>query len=147
MGEKTAVRYFTLEEANSAIPYISRIVEDIVAEYEKWRDCIFRYEVIAAKSTAESESESENEEQDELRREVDSVAQRINTYIDELSKVGCIFKGFDGGLVDFRSQLEGRDVFLCWKLGEPEIQHWHELDSGFAGRQPMVPELQKGESD
>jgi hypothetical protein len=125
MGEKTAVRYFTLEEANSAIPYISRIVEDIVAEYEKWRDCIFRYEVIAAKSTAESES----------------------TYIDELSKVGCIFKGFDGGLVDFRSQLEGRDVFLCWKLGEPEIQHWHELDSGFAGRQPMVPELQKGESD
>jgi hypothetical protein len=130
MGEKTAVRYFTLEEANSAIPYISRIVEDIVAEYEKWRDCIFRYEVIAAKSTAESE-----------------VAQRINAFIDELSKVGCIFKGFDGGLVDFRSQLEGRDVFLCWKLGEPEIQHWHELDSGFAGRQPLVPEFQKGESD
>jgi hypothetical protein len=145
MGEKTAVRYFTLEEANSAIPYISRIVEDIVAEYEKWRDCIFRYEVIAAKSTAESESE--NEEQEELRREVDSVAQRINAFLDELSKVGCILKGFDGGLVDFRSQLEGRDVFLCWKLGEPEIQHWHETDSGFAGRQPLVPELQKGESD
>jgi hypothetical protein len=143
MGEKTAVRYFTLEEANSAIPYISRIVEDIVAEYEKWRDCIFRYEVIAAKGTAESE----NEEQEELRCEVDSVAQRINAFIDELSKVGCIFKGFDGGLVDFRSQLEGRDVFLCWKLGEPEIQHWHEMDSGFAGRQPLVPEFQKGESD
>ena len=145
MGEKAAVRYFTLEEANAAIPYISRIVEDIVAEYEKWRDCIFRYEVIAAKNSAESESETE--EQEALRREVDAVAQRINAYIDELSQVGCIFKGFDGGLVDFRSQLEGRDVFLCWKLGEPEIQHWHELDSGFAGRQPLVPEFQKGESD
>lgn len=145
MGEKATVRHFTLEEANSTIPYISRIVEDIVAEYEKWRDCIFRYEVIAAKATAEGESEIE--EQEELRREVDAVAQRINSYIGELSQVGCIFKGFDGGLVDFRSHIEGRDVFLCWRLGEPEIQHWHELDSGFTGRQPLVPEFQKGESD
>ena len=145
MAEKTAVRYFTLEEANSTIPYVSRIVGDIVAEYEKWRDCMFRYEAIAAKSTAESEAETE--EQEELRREVDAVAQCINAYIDELSQVGCIFKGFDGGLVDFRSNIEGRDIFLCWKLGEPEIQHWHELDSGFAGRQPLVPEFQKGEAD
>lgn len=145
MSEKTAVRYFTLEEANSTIPYISRIVEDIVAEYEKWRDCIFRYEVIAAKGTPQTESEIE--EQEALRREVDAVAQRINSYIDELTHVGCIFKGFDAGLVDFRSHLEGREVFLCWKLGEPEIQHWHELDGGFAGRQPLVPEFQKGESD
>lgn len=145
MSEQGAVRYFTLEEANSTIPYISRIVEDIVAEYEKWRDCIFRYEVIAAKSTPQTESETE--EQEELRQEVDSVAQRINAYIDELTQVGCIFKGFDGGLVDFRSHVEGRDVFLCWKLGEPEVQHWHEVDSGFAGRQPLVPEFQKGESD
>jgi len=145
MSEQGAVRYFTLEEANSTIPYISRIVEDIVAEYEKWRDCIFRYEVIAAKSTPQTESETE--EQEELRQEVDSVAQRINGYIDELTQVGCIFKGFDGGLVDFRSHVEGRDVFLCWKLGEPEVQHWHEVDSGFAGRQPLVPEFQKGESD
>ncbi len=137
MGEKRAARYFTLEEANATIPYISRIVEDIVAEYEKWRDCIFRYEVIAAKSTSDGETEA----QEELRREVDDIAQRINAYIDELTQVGCIFKGFDGGLVDFRSRIDGREAFLCWKLGEPEVQHWHELDAGFAGRQPLVSEL------
>ena len=42
------------------------------------------------------------------------------------------------GLVDFPSRLDGRTVFLCWRLGEPEVLHWHELDAGFAGRQPLV---------
>ena len=69
------------------------------------------------------------------------LAQQINGYLDELSSVGCVFKGFDDGLVDFYSKLDGRDVFLCWRLGESEIAHWHELDSGFAGRQSLVPEL------
>ncbi|MEX0979285.1 MAG: DUF2203 family protein, partial [Pirellulales bacterium] len=42
------------------------------------------------------------------------------------------------GLVDFPCRMDGRIVFLCWKLGEPEVTHWHELDSGYAGRQSLV---------
>ena len=45
------------------------------------------------------------------------------------------------GLVDFPSERDGRTVLLCWRLGEPEVQYWHELDSGYAGRQPLSPEL------
>jgi hypothetical protein len=141
---ETAVKYFTLDEANATIPYISRIVEDIVAEYKRWRDCIFRYEVIAADRTA---AQGETDEQEELRVEVDRVAQRINEHIDELSSVGCVFKGFDGGLVDFHSRLDDRDVFLCWQLGETEIGYWHEVDTGYAGRQPLTAELRSGEAD
>jgi hypothetical protein len=87
----------------------------------------------------------ESEEQQALRDEVDLIARQINDYLEELSTVGCVFKGFDDGLVDFYSKLEGRDVFLCWKFGESEIAHWHELDTGFAGRQALVPELMHGE--
>lgn len=141
---ETAVRYFTVRDANATLPYVRRVVEDIVGEYERWRDCIFRYEVLAASATSE---EGESDEQVALREEVDRIAQRINSYIEELSEVGCIFKGFDGGLVDFYSRLNDRDIFLCWKLGEPEIGHWHEVDAGFAGRQPLVPELTEGEAD
>jgi hypothetical protein len=61
--------------------------------------------------------------------------------------VGCIFKGFEGGLVDFHSQLQGRDVYLCWRLGEPDVGHWHEIESGFAGRQPLPPGLLHGDAD
>jgi hypothetical protein len=139
-----SVKYFSLEEANRTLPYVRRIVGDIVSEYEKWRDCIYRYEVIAADSRSEN---GETDDQVELREEVDRVAQRINGYIEELSSVGCIFKGFEGGLVDFYSKLDDRDIFLCWKLGESEILHWHEVDAGFAGRQELVPELVNGGTD
>ena len=141
---ETAVKYFTVAEANAALPYVRRVVEDIVAEYERWRDAIYRYELLAAGSKAEG---GETPEQVALRGEVDEIAQRINDYINELSAVGCVFKGFEGGLVDFYSRRETRDVFLCWKLGEPEVSHWHEIDAGFAGRQPLDPELMHGESD
>ena len=140
---ETAVRHFTLEEANATLPYVARIVQDIVAEYEQWRDCIFRYEQLGAEA---EEGQGESEEQAALRLRVDEIAQRINGFIDELTNVGCVFKGFEGGLVDFHSRKEGRDILLCWKLGEPEIQYWHEVDAGFAGRQPLTPELQAGES-
>jgi hypothetical protein len=43
------------------------------------------------------------------------------------------------GLVDFRGQLDGREVFYCWKLGEPSVMYWHETDAGFVGRQRLHP--------
>lgn len=131
-------KYFTLEEANRTLPYVEKIVLDIVSAYESWKDAIHRYELIAANATAQ---DGETDEQVALRGEVDAIARRINTYIEELSAVGCVFKGFEGGLVDFHSRLDDRDIFLCWKLGEPTIQYWHEADAGFAGRQALTPEL------
>jgi hypothetical protein len=141
---QTAVKHFTVDEANATLPYVRRIVQDIVAEYEQWRDAIYRYEVVAAGNTAET---GETAEQVVLREEVDAIAQRINEYINELAGVGCVFKGFEGGLVDFHSQLAGRDVYLCWKLGEPRVEHWHELEAGFSARQPIPAELMSGDNE
>ena len=64
-------------------------------------------------------------------------AEKINRYLHELEAVGCVFKGFEAGLVDFYSLRDDRPIFLCWRLGEDRITHWHEIDSGFAGRQPI----------
>jgi hypothetical protein len=134
-------RYFTLEEANRTLTYVRPIVSDIVKAYERWREGVQNYEVIAAGSRSD---EGETDEQVALREEVDRIAREINAYLVELSAVGCVFKGFDDGLVDFYSRLDGRDIFLCWKLGEPEITTWHELEAGFAGRQELVPALVQG---
>ena len=137
-------KYFTLVEANNALPYVRRIVGDIVEEYDRWRDSISQYEVLAADSKAE---EGETDKQVELREHVDAIARRINSLIEELTQVGCVFKGFDDGLVDFQSTLDGRDIYLCWKLGEPEIKYWHEVDSGFASRQALENLLVDGGSN
>jgi hypothetical protein len=134
-------RYFTLEEANRTLTYVRPIVSDIVKAYGRWREGVQNYEVIAADSRSD---EGETDDQVALREEVDRIAREINAYLVELSAVGCVFKGFGDGLVDFYSRLDGRDIFLCWKLGEPEITTWHELDAGFAGRQELVPALVQG---
>lgn len=131
-------KYFTVEEANRTLPLVRRIVSDIVEEYRRWRENVYRYELIAAQ---QQPGVRETEEQVRLRELVDQSARKINDYVEELSLVGCVFKGFEEGLVDFRSRLQGREVFLCWKLGEPEVSHWHELEAGYAGRRPLAPEL------
>lgn len=137
-------KYFTLEEANRTLPYVGPIVSDIVRAYQTWRAGVKRYEAIAAGVPGD---DGETDEQAVLRQEIDQIAKEISTYLEELSRVGCVFKGFDGGLVDFYSRLDERDIFLCWKLGESEITHWHELDAGFTGRQEVVPALVQGRSE
>ena len=141
--DEVPIKYFTLEEANGTLPYVGRIVGDIVDEYARWRDSIFKYEVLSADTQAD---EGESDEQVALRESVETIAQRINALIEELTQVGCIFKGFDDGLVDFRSKLDGRDIYLCWKFGESEIQFWHEIDGGFASRQTLAKQLVDGGS-
>ena len=133
-------KYFTLAEANRTLPLVRRIVGDITALYPKWRDLVYRYELVAAQAKPEW---GESAEQLELRHEIEGVAREINDYLVELDQVGCVFKGFEQGLVDFHGTLEGRDILWCWKIGEPAIEHWHEVEAGFAGRQP-VPEVVRG---
>ena len=65
-----------------------------------------------------------------------SIVARLRDLLREVSELGVEVKAADG-LVDFRSKLRGRTVYLCWKYGEERIETWHELDKGFAGRQPL----------
>jgi hypothetical protein len=130
-------KYFSLAEANRTLPLVKRIVADITALYPRWRDLVHQYEYAAAQSRPEW---GESAEQERLRGEIDGVAHEINDFLLELEQVGCVFKGFEQGLVDFYGKLDGRDVFWCWKVGEARIEFWHDLEAGFAGRQP-VPEL------
>jgi hypothetical protein len=54
-----------------------------------------------------------------------------------VNALGCLVKDVEQGLVDFYSMLDGEAVFLCWQFGEPGVTHWHPVDEGFAGRQPI----------
>lgn len=54
-----------------------------------------------------------------------------------LNENGIVIRDVEQGLIDFPSEREGRDVFLCWRLGEESVDFWHEIDTGFAGRKPL----------
>ncbi len=111
--------------------------------YRSWKQRVYQYELVAG----EGNTTVESEEQRKLREEIDEVAHRINRFVAELKPIGCVFKGFDDGLVDFHSEMDGREVFLCWKLGEDSVEHWHEIDVGFAGRQQLVTSVGTGEGE
>jgi hypothetical protein len=71
------------------------------------------------------------------------LSDQIDGFVHELSEIGCEMKDLEVGLVDFPAEMEGRKVYLCWKLGEDRVDHWHELTEGFRGRKPLpvtVPE-------
>ena len=62
-------------------------------------------------------------------------ALKINFFTEALESKGCILKGIKHGLVDFLALREGKEVYLCWKNPEEKIEYWHDIQSGFAGRQ------------
>jgi hypothetical protein len=129
-----AHKFFTLAEANRTLPLVRRIVQDIMTVYPEWKDLVGRYELVAAQAKPEW---GESPEQLGLKNQIDTVAGKINSYLKELEQIGCEFKGFDEGLVDFHGRLDEREILWCWRLGEDRISHFHDLEAGFAGRQPI----------
>ena len=134
-------RIFSVDEANRTLPLVRRIVGDLLDEYPRWRIAVSHYEVLSGGARADW---GETPELLNARVTVTTLAERINGYLGELSEIGCVFKGFDAGLVDFYSLREDRLIFLCWRMGEPAIEHWHEIDSGFSGRHPLDPGILTG---
>lgn len=127
-------RIFTLEEAERTLPLLRRILTDLRAEYRIWQDAGAEYELLAAGARADR---GETEELLAARRAMTESADRISGFLDEIAAIGCLFKGFDAGLVDFYTLREDRLVFLCWRVDEDHITHWHDVESGYAGRQPV----------
>jgi hypothetical protein len=120
-------RRFSLEQANRTLPLVARIVADIVQ---------------AHKNAATLQSQLDKLQvgvkgHNELERESERAMERLHALLDELYSVGCEIKDFQSGLIDFTGRHQGRDVCLCWKLGETTIGYWHEQDAGFSGRQPI----------
>ncbi|MGH7560293.1 MAG: DUF2203 domain-containing protein [Gemmatimonadales bacterium] len=127
-------RIFTLDEAERTLPLLRRILTDLRTEYRVWQDALSEYELLAAGVRA---GEAESSELLVTRRAVTDSADRISNFLGEIEAIGCLFKGFDAGLVDFYTIREDRLVFLCWRVDEEHITHWHDVDAGYAGRQPI----------
>jgi hypothetical protein len=131
------MQLFTVEQANRTLPLVRRIVEDVVQQHRRWRESILELDLVASNFRADDPAERASA----LERTVQALAREIDGYKRELEELGIQLKDPRLGLVDFPSEMGGRHVLLCWRLGEPEVQFWHEVDSGYAGRQPLSPEL------
>ncbi len=122
-------KYFTLKEANSFVPKllddvprIQKLASELMNDYPDVKNAWEKHKYNGGSPEGAAYLKA---------------AIRLNNFIKELEASGCILKGINDGLVDFPSLREGKEVYLCWKVPEQEINYWHDLDSGFSGRQPI----------
>src|SRR5262245_44347060 len=147
MNASANKKYFTIEEANQALPLVRAIVADIVRQYRAISE---RKELLdqvqkSRNSKGSRPNDPYTEEVAQVEEQLEKDVTALQEYIEELEKLGVELKDVGRGLVDFRSLMDGREVYLCWLLGEDEVAHWHELDAGFAGRQSLLAGTRSGE--
>jgi hypothetical protein len=131
------MQLFTVDHANRTLPLVRRIVEDVVREHRRWQEAIVELDLLVSGVRADLPDPRAAV----LEREIQSIATEIDGFQGELETLGIQLKDRRIGLIDFPSELDGRRVLLCWRLGESSVQFWHDESTGYAGRQPLSPTL------
>jgi len=125
-------RYFTVAEANALLPDLSIRLLRLQAMLQRLRE-----------EYAEKEVELFQRAQTNGKLptwEPSTIAPEIHKAVDELHKMGVLLRDIEQGIVDFPHLRDGREVLLCWRLGEPRVEYYHELDTGFRERKPLWEE-------
>jgi hypothetical protein len=131
-------RYFSVAEANKTLPLVKKIVEDIVRQ-SRLVDNLQQRLTRVLRERRRPSDDLYSEELKQSQSELEVEEEQLQTFVGELMKLGVELKSDEIGLCDFRSLRDGREVYLCWKLGEPEVMYWHELEAGAAGRHRLQP--------
>ncbi len=134
MGQRPP-KFFTVEEANALLPEIEPLMRRLqrlgqdLAEVRR-RLAARQWKARANGHIALADLEGDTRLARELAADVQALVGRIQA-------LGCEVKDLEMGLVDFPALRKGQPVYLCWRVGEPQVLYWHELETGFAGRRPI----------
>jgi hypothetical protein len=132
------VEVFTLEAANALVPHLSTIVKK---QLSRRADIETRLKSLAEiVGEVPNEIAPDDDDPANVRTLKLDLVDRITEYQEgwrEVEEMGAVVKDPRIGLLDFYGQVDGKNVWLCWKYGEDEIGHYHALDEGFSGRRPI----------
>jgi hypothetical protein len=134
-------RHFTLAEAERALPEVDRALRDALfhkAEYQAAEDALTAT-MQGIRMAGGSRVNPGPILATRARR--DASAGALREVFEKIEQIGVLVKDLDIGLIDFLTRYQGREVCLCWKLGEERIRFWHGTDEGFAGRKPIDDEF------
>lgn len=133
---RSTSRTFTVEQANATLPLVRAITKDLVDLSRQLAERKLQLaELVDGRSLRPGDLYTD--ELLESKKDVEKELARVQGFADELLELGVEPKSALDGLIDFPSSLDGRPVFLCWKLGEPEVMYYHERGAGYAGRKPL----------
>jgi hypothetical protein len=127
--EPTFRKLFTVEEANALLPKLQELLDDLIRHRDALREKAPHLEPILRAAGANGGGR--------VGSEYGVEAYRLYLAIERIQELGVILKDLDMGLLDFPHEREGRIVFLCWHPPEERVGFWHEIEAGYAGRQPL----------
>jgi hypothetical protein len=122
-------RYFTLPEANETLNTIRPLVDEI----QEIRQAILKNQPEAWPAIEKSAGNGGNRALSNMVKDFE----RLDILVHQIQDMGILFKDINLGLLDFPALRDGWEVYLCWQYGEGDIAFWHEVEAGFAGRQPI----------
>jgi hypothetical protein len=123
-------KVFSVRQANRALVLVRPIVTNIVDEYAKVLEIQEMLELAQRHGSVQYINR--------LQSDMAASVSRIQGYLDELDQVRVELRDLARGLVDFPSRMDGREVCLCWQLGEPGVSYWYERGSSLAARRPVA---------
>ena len=129
-------KYFTLEEANSLVPWLNSAfvsIRELMYMIEQMNPRILD-KSLHIKSNGNSSTESSLAE---LNQKKSQLEKQIEEIVNSIFRKGIHVKRIEDGLVDFPAISANREIYLCWIFGESRVEFWHEKDAGFSGRQPV----------
>lgn len=122
-------RYFTLEEANAALEWLRPLVAQVLDIRGRILHLQPELEPVLLKVL--------NNGGNQAASQAAEYFEKLRVLIERIQESGAEMKDINSGLLDFRAMREGQEVYLCWRYGEDEIGYWHDIEAGFAGRQPL----------
>lgn len=134
-------RYFTLLEAEALLPEVEKLLKALISsknELERAEGGMARIQQRIAISGGMIPPRAELLS---LKDSRERAARNLKSIMESIEETGCQLKDIETGLVDFPTLYLGKEVYLCWKLGEKGINFWHHVEDGFRGRQPIDGEF------
>lgn len=128
---------FTLAEAESLIPSVDHLMRQAVELKSGYASAARRIDSFQERIALMGGTVVDRGKVREAQERRDEAAAALRGIIEQVQEMGCVIKDLDMGLVDFLTSFQGRDVYLCWKIGEPSISYWHGTDEGFAARKSI----------
>jgi len=129
-------RFYDLDAANAAVPELDGILTvlaDQRAELVRLRD-----EVLAGGGPGDGAPATTGADLRLTRLRMQGLIDQMAAGVARIDALGIILRDIEHGLVDFPALVAGRQVWLCWRLGEPAVDWWHDLDAGFSARRPLA---------
>jgi len=130
-------RYFTLPEAERLLPRVEGALRDAIRLKTEYEAAESELRSAAQRVMMLGGVQLDRDAFVGLRKRRDTAVEKLREAMEEIGEIGCLIKDLDIGLIDFPTLFRGKEVYLCWKLGENGISFWHGVDEGFRGRKAI----------